>query len=130
MNHLLKPASATIFFCLLSLPACSLFPSPQTGQEPASEENANQPKLVGRIASVSKHNSYVVIESYDVWKVPTNTILASTGSDGRTANLKVTGEKQRQFAAADIQSGSVEIGDAVYTTLTLLDSVVIPEPKN
>jgi hypothetical protein len=119
MNHLLKPASATIFFCLLSLPACSLFPSPQTGQEPASEENANQPKLVGRIANVSADGSFVIIQSYGPWDVPTNSTLASMGSDDRTANLRVSGEKQRQFAAADVRSGSVEVGDAVYTTLQL-----------
>jgi hypothetical protein len=40
------------------------------------------------------------------------------GLEGRAANLKVTGEKTGQFAAADIQSGTLEIGDSVYTTLS------------
>lgn len=106
--------------CALTMPSCSLFKS----QEPSSagEKTPEGPKLVGRIASVPKDKRFVLIQSYDSWNIESGTILTTRGLDERTANLLVTGEALGQFAAADIQSGSVEIGDAVY-------SRHVPNPK-
>ncbi len=85
---------------------------------PIQPPEKNQSKLVGRIASIHQKPSFVLIQSYGLWNIETGAILATVGADGRSANLRVTGEKTGQFAAADIQSGTIEVGDAVYTTLS------------
>lgn len=95
----------------LSLAACSLFKKDSAQEKPSAEG----PELVGRIASIPADKRFVLIQSYGSWNVGTGTILTTRGLEERTANLLVTGEALGQFAAADIQSGSVEIGDAVYS---------------
>jgi hypothetical protein len=47
--------------------------------------------------------------------VETGSILTTQGPEGRAANLLATGEKLGQYAAADIRTGTLEIGDGVYT---------------
>ena len=83
----------------------------KTKEKPASEA----PKLVGRIASIPADKRFVLIQSYEKWNVEAGTILTTRGADDRSANLLVTGETLGQFAAADVQSGGVEVGDAVYS---------------
>lgn len=118
IRHFLSSASAALLLCIPALPACSPVSEPEPESQAASAKKDTEPgQLVGRIASVSADRSYVVIQAYGVWSVPANTILASTGSDGRSANIKVTGENIKQFAAGDIQSGTVETGDAVFSTI-------------
>ena len=73
------------------------------------------PKLVGRIASIPADKRFVLIQSYGNWKIDPGTILTTRGPEDRTANLLATGESLGQFAAADLQSGLVEVGDAVYS---------------
>jgi hypothetical protein len=81
--------------------------------------------MVGRVASIAAGNSFVLIQAYGEWKVAAGTVLTTRGAEERTANLLVTGEKLGQFAAADIQSGTVAVGDVVM----LLPSVApAPEP--
>ena len=83
----------------------------KTKEKPVSEA----PKLVGRIASIPADKTFVLIQSYEKWNVETGTIFTTRGPDERTANLLATGESLGQFAAADLQSGLVEVGDAVYS---------------
>lgn len=99
--------------CAFTLPACLLFKSGKkdSAKKPPPVEG---PELVGRIASIPADKRFVLIQSYGSWKIETGTILTTRGLEDRTANLLVTGESLGQFAAADIQSGVVEIGDAVY----------------
>ena len=104
----------SLITCSIFLSSCADKPAPAPPEKPKKD----QIRLVGRIASVHKNPDFVLIQSYGTWTVPTGAILATSGTEGRAANLKVTGEKTGQFAAADIQSGSIEIGDSVYTTLT------------
>lgn len=102
-------AAATCF-----LAGCALFKSLKsdpTKEKPPSEA----PSLVGRIASIPADKRFVLIQSYESSKIEVGTILTTRGSENRTANLVATGESLGQFAAADLQSGSVEIGDAVYS---------------
>jgi len=98
----------------LALSACSLF---KPGKTDTSKEKptVEGPELVGRIASIPADKRFVLIQSHGNWKIGTGAILTTRGLDERTANLLVTGETLGQFAAADIQSGKVEIGDAVYS---------------
>ncbi len=89
-----------------------------------AEESAGKPtagdsgsKLVGRIASIPQQRKFVLIQSYGTWKVPAGSVLTTQGPDGRAANLLATGEQLGQYAAADLRSGSVEVGDGVYTAV-------------
>jgi hypothetical protein len=79
------------------------------------KDKPEPPKLVGRIASVPADKRFVLIQSYGKWNVEAGSILTTRGADDRTANLLVTGESLGHFAAADVQSGSLEVGDAVYS---------------
>lgn len=96
----------------LLLAGCSLF---QPAPKPEDKNAKSPPRLVGRIASIPADRRFVLIQSYGSWEVETGTVLTTRGADERTANLRVTGEKLGQFAAADIQSGQAEVGDSVYT---------------
>lgn len=106
---------------LLSLLYLTLFLSScadKAIEKPGPPPKKEQARLIGRIASIQREDRFVLIQSYGTWRTQTGAILATVGTDGRAANLKVTGEKIGQFAAADIQSGTLEIGDSVYTTLS------------
>lgn len=92
---------------------------PAKKTEPKTE--AKSLTLIGRVASLPPDRKFVLIQSYGRMNLDAGAILTTRGSDDRTANLKVTGEKMGQFAAADIQSGTVELGDAVY-------SLHVPKP--
>jgi hypothetical protein len=85
------------------------------------------PKLVGRVATVPSDRRFVLIQSYGAWKVPIGTILTTRGGEERSANLLVTGETMGQYAAADLQSGEVLTGDAVYSRDFAPQSSAAPE---
>jgi hypothetical protein len=73
--------------------------------------------LVGRVASMPAGRGFVLIQSYGSWAVPAGSPVFSCGDceeGGRLANLLPSGERMGQFVAADVRSGTVEIGDAVY----------------
>lgn len=103
----MRPLLLLVFACLSS---CSLF----NDEEKATEKPDTKPSLVGRIASVPEGSGFVLIESYGPWKVPDGGLLSGMGTEGRTSNLVVTGEKLGQFSAADIRSGVAKVGDSVY----------------
>jgi hypothetical protein len=105
------PALIWLLFMALSLPGCSLVARKKEAPE---KEPAASPELVGRIASIPANQRFVLIQSYGSWKIEAGTVLTTRGLEERTANLLVTGETLGQFAAADIQAGAVEIGDAVF----------------
>lgn len=92
------------------LASCSLF---EDEQKEAPKETS-RPKLVGRVASTPSGADFVLIEAYGSWKVPDGGMLSGLGTEGRTSNLAVTGEKSGQFLAADIRSGVAKVGDSVY----------------
>jgi len=99
---------------LVVLPACSLAHSKIPGKEP-EKATAEAPKLIGRIASIPADKRFVLIQSYGTGKIEAGTILTTRGPDERTANLVTTGESLGQFTAADVQSGLLGEGDAVYS---------------
>ncbi len=102
----------------ICLGALSCAPSKPKSDDPGKEDPKNTPvegpELVGRIASVPADKRFVLIQSYGKWKGESGQILTTRGPENRTANLKTTGEKLGEFSAADVQSGIVQIGDAVY----------------
>jgi hypothetical protein len=105
------------FLMLLATATCLLTAGCAVQKKTAPEDPkpaAPSLTLIGRIASIPPDRRFVLIQSYGSWKPTADTILTAHGPDARSANLKVTGETLGQFTAADIQSGEVEIGDAVY----------------
>ena len=71
-------------------------------------------RIAGRIEQVNKGANYVLIRRYGPWHYDATEEVVQSRADGRTANLLPTGEKLGEHIAADIRSGSVEVGDAVY----------------
>jgi hypothetical protein len=106
--------SRIFLLCCLLIPACASSPKEKTDEE-KPKTPVEGPKLVGRIASVPADKRFVLIQSYGPWEIETGRILTTRGLDNRTANLRTTGEKLGEFAAADLQSGTVEVGDGVYS---------------
>jgi hypothetical protein len=96
---------------LLAACASDKAAEPAAAAPPTATE---EPKLVGRVATIPPGRRFVLIQSYGKWDVATGTILITRGPEERTANLLVTGEVLGEFAAADLQSGLLDVGDAVY----------------
>lgn len=110
----------SIFCCMLlltmALAACrNSDPSIEAESADAEPVPRSGPVLIGRIASVAEYRQFVVVQCYRPWAGSAGAILTTRGSGGRIANLLVTGETMGSFVAADIQSGQVMPGDAVYT---------------
>jgi hypothetical protein len=108
------PLRSILAIAMLALPACGWFKG-KNQDPPKDPPSPSAPELVGRIASIPPEKRFVLIQSYGKWNVSTGTILTTRGAENRSANLLVTGESLGQFAAADLRSGSVEVGDAVYS---------------
>jgi hypothetical protein len=104
-------AFTTLALCIF-LAACADKPE-ETPTKKTDDES--KPRLVGRVASIPADRTFVLIQSYGTWTVETGSILTTQGPEGRAANLLATGEKLGQYAAADIRTGTLEIGDGVYT---------------
>jgi hypothetical protein len=100
--------SLTFGLACLALVSCAT-------KEPEEKPKAEPPRLVGRIASIPPDRRFVLIQRFGEWNAEPGAILTTRGADQRSANLLVTGEALGQFAAADLQSGKVELGDAVYS---------------
>ncbi len=97
-----------------ALTGCGLINRLMTRHPSGEPITTNSPQLVGRIASLPADKRFVLIESYGKWNIASNSILTTRGPENRSANLLVTGEKLDQFAAADLKSGTLAVGDAVY----------------
>ncbi len=101
----------------LGLGACAATKPAKKEQKPetSAKPKPEAPKIVGRIASIPADKRFVLIQSYGKWTVEVGTVLTTRGPDERSANLRVTGESMGEFAAADLQSGQIEVGDGVYS---------------
>ena len=104
-------------------------PKPAPPEKPKEKPTAEAPRLVGRIASIPANKKFVLIQSYEKWNIAAGTILTTRGPDDRNANLLATGESLGQFAAADLQSGQLEVGDAVYSRHVPAPPEEAPEPS-
>jgi hypothetical protein len=117
--------------CALCIASCASFTTKKPEEKKADppKEKIEPPKLVGRIASIPQDKRFVLIQSYGKWELETGSILTTRGPDDRTANLLATGESLGEFAAADLQSGLVEVGDAVYSRHVPKPPTVLPSPE-
>ncbi len=113
-------------------PSCAAFQTkkPVEKKEDKPKEKPEAPNLIGRIASIPHDKRFVLIQSYGKWTVETGAILTTRGPDDRTANLLATGESLGEFAAADLQSGLVEVGDAVYSRHIPKPATLLTTPES
>ena len=128
----LSPAVLLAVFSCLVISSCT---SAQPKKPEPTKPVAEGPKLIGRIASIPADRRFVLIQSYEKWNIESGKILTTRGPDERSANLKTTGESLGEFAAADLQSGTVEVGDAVYSQhvakpAEVLITPELPQPQN
>ena len=107
----MKFGSALLSLLCLALAGCAA----DKKKDPEKKPESTAPKIVGRIATVPADKRFVLIQSYGKWEGSAGQILTTRGENDRTANLRITGESLGEFAAADIQSGEVQTGDAVYS---------------
>ena len=129
----MKTFSAALLITALHLGLISCGTTPSTQPEKPSAVKSTPtvagPKLVGRVASLPADKRFVLIQSYGKWAMEAGAILTTRGPDDRAANLRVTGEKLGEFAAADLQSGTLEKGDAVYFQSTPPPLTPPPPPE-
>ena len=99
----------------LLLVSCSKEKGEETPAIKTEEEKKIIPKrnIIGRIASVSQSKEFVLIQKFGPGKLPENRIYQARGPEGRAASLRLSGERIRDFYAADIASGTVKKGDSV-----------------
>lgn len=83
-----------------------------TQKPPITVKNQDK-RLAGRVYQVVENAQFVLIRKYGKWVVLDGETVQSHG-EGRSANLLPTGEQLGEHVAADIRSGSVRVGDAVY----------------
>ncbi|MGJ8657302.1 MAG: hypothetical protein ACSHX6_12710 [Akkermansiaceae bacterium] len=86
--------------------------------EVEEQEEIQPDRMVARVSSVNEAAEYVLIQRFGRLVIPEDSILytldSSMGGSNTTASIKLTGEKLGQFLAADIISGELIVGDAVY----------------
>lgn len=112
---MIRPHLTAITALCLTLSSCGLIHKIAQVKPDLEAEQKKSPtrQIVGRIASVSEKGNFVLIQKYGAGKLPKNSLFQTHGADGSSANLKPTGERVRDFFAADIISGKVSQGDAV-----------------
>ncbi len=88
-------------------------PEKETDDQEQEKNPIIQKRIVGRIASVSSTGTFVLFQKYGTGTLPKNAIFQSQGDEGRQASLRPSGERVRDFFAADLINGTAKIGDAV-----------------
>lgn len=87
-------------------------------QGKAQEEMKAAVRVAGEIASVNSEESYVLIRRYSRGGgFGRGTVILSVSPEGKTASLKLSGERIGKFHAADIQQGSPAKGDVVVVRI-------------
>lgn len=102
----------SLLFISLLLVSCGSKTAPDEQKERKNIDGPDQ-IIVGRIASVSKRGKFVLIQKLGTGTLPKGIIYQSRGPDGRTASLRPSGERIRDFFAADLLSGETKKGNAV-----------------
>ena len=111
---------------LLLLASCSSSKKNETKAKEEDKPRKTQKQIIGRIASVSRARDFVLIQKFGPGLLPEGLIYQSQGPAGRSASLKPSGERVRDFYAADLLSGEVTKGDAV---IAYPESITKDEPS-
>ena len=104
----------------LALNSCASLQKDQKKETEETKITGPEKRIIGRITSVSRAGEFVLIQKFGPGSLPKNTLYQSQGPEGRSASLRPSGERVRDFYAADLISGTVMKGDAV---------VGYPDPK-
>lgn len=94
-----------------TLASCASKPDKETAE--SRETTEPETIIIGRIASVSKAGQFVLIQKYGPAPLVIGELYQSRGLDDRSASLRPSGERIRDFYAADLLNGRVKKGDAV-----------------
>ncbi|YCM44479.1 hypothetical protein V2O64_00405 [Verrucomicrobiaceae bacterium 227] len=118
-----------LLFPILFLWSCSQSASNEEAEEqdPIEKPAVIKKRIVGRIASVSSTGTFVLIQKYGNGSLPKEAVFQSQGNEGRQASLRPSGERIRDFFAADLLSGTAKIGDAVVAYHTPKQEKSVPE---
>lgn len=107
------PLCLVVLACV-SICGCGWLKRETTATPEETEKPAPKAELIGRISSISPNSRFVLIQRYQSFTASIGTVLTTRGDNDRSANLLFTGESLGAYAAADIQSGSPQVGDAVF----------------
>ena len=88
-------------------------------KSPGPAKAVTDTRLAGRVHRVDHAARFVLIRRYGGWHVGDGQLVETRG-EGRTANLLPKGERLGEHVAADIRSGEVKEGDAVYIRSILI----------
>lgn len=112
----------------LSLGGCGLLS--RSSPTPQNQEPATPSPYVGQVASLHSAQGFVLIRRMPSVTVAPGTILISTGPNGSVANLRVSGESLGLMIAADIQSGTPQVGDSVNHSALEEEDIDLSEAGN
>ncbi len=115
-----RPATLLLLCLLFFGSSCGFFKKNNNSPENKKKVNVAEKRIIGRIASVSQTGDFVLIQKYGPGMLPTESLFQSRGEENRTASLRPSGERIRDFFAADLIRGTVRKGDAV---------IAYPDPK-
>ncbi len=97
----------------LLLNSCALFSKDLPVEEP-KEEPRYLLTAVGQVNSYEKESGIILVRTYGKIGEGEGTAFISSGPSGSSGNLKFTGQKNHLFAAAELQTGTLEPGDLIY----------------
>ncbi|MEN8695416.1 MAG: hypothetical protein ACN4GG_05765 [Akkermansiaceae bacterium] len=107
MKLLLLPLTLALSSCGALKNLSTQAPEKQEQKKPAARQ------IIGRIASVSEAGKFVLIQKYGPGRLPKDVLFQTHSIDGSSANIRPTGERVRDFFAADIITGETKKGDPV-----------------
>jgi hypothetical protein len=99
----------------LFLISCGSSPDQEDEKEKEKKKTGPEKRIIGRVFSVQNAGEFVLIQKFGTGTLPDGFIYQSQGPDGRTASLRPSGERVRDFYAADLVSGDAKKGDAVLS---------------
>ena len=100
---------------LFSLTSCGTKapPEPTAEEKEAALEKALKPRIIGLVSSVSPEKKFVLIQKYGPGNLPGNGTYQTLSTIGNGGSIRPSGERVRDFFAADWLSGEIKRGDTV-----------------
>lgn len=70
--------------------------------------------VIGKVSSIESVSGIVMIRTFGKVKSQDSDVIFTKGADGITGTVKLSGQSNKFFVAAEYVSGNVVAGDAVY----------------
>jgi hypothetical protein len=103
---------------LLSLVVFACQPIAKSGLPTVPPVKAEQPRYlittVGQVTSFEKESGIVLVRQYGSIPIKSGDVFLTGGVSGTNGNIMFTGQQNNLFKAAELQSGSLSVGDLVY----------------